>query len=165
MNFEEKLENLKEEFRVKIEQLKEEYVKKEFPQEGDRYFFVHDNGEVVFAVMSKYNNRATLERKTIGNVFKTKEDAEFMAERLKVIAELKKFGKPFERREDNYYLTYDLDFKIIRIFNSVATKRRDIYFESAEKVKEVIKTVGEDRIKKYYLGGNYEIWRTTRKCT
>ena len=88
----------------------------------------------------------------IGNCFKTKEDAEFEAERLKVIAELKRFAKErFEAENFNYYIYYDTVNDEVWCNTVVQDITANIHFESEEIAEQAIKTVGADRIKKYYF--------------
>lgn len=95
-----------------------------------------------------------------GNCFKTKEEAEFEAERLKVITELKRFA---EEHNDpiNWEDTSQKKWSIYGVFTPENTircafvtffKRNDIYFSSVEIAQQAISEIGEDRIKKYYLG-------------
>ena len=97
-------------------------------------------------------------RLRFGNVFLTEEDAKFASERLKVIAELKKYAKKFSDEEwlnqsiEKHYIIFDYEDHVINIGYVCVTKVSDIYFESEEKAQEAIESVGEDRVKKYYLG-------------
>lgn len=124
------------------------------PEEGDKYWFMDDTGRV-------YNNGwdndcYDEERYPIGNCYKTKEEAEFVAEKLKVIAELKEYEEPKNRAWDganlHYYFYYDYVMKEIGITCNYRFKSEHIYFESEEKARQAIDAVGENRIKKYYLG-------------
>ena len=60
-------------------------------------------------------------RLSIGNVFLTKEDANFARQRLKVIAELKKYAKEFSDEEwmnqsiGKHYVTFDCEDHAIKI--------------------------------------------------
>lgn len=123
---------------------------------GDRYFSLTVSGAIMPAIW--HNVGSDWDRERIGNVFFTEEDALFARERLKVIAELKKYAKEFS---DEEWKDYDLnkhgiryDFRICRAdaVMSFSVKGTELYFESEEKAKEAIEAVGEDRVKKYYLG-------------
>ena len=91
-------------------------------------------------------------------MFLKKKEAKFAVERLKVIAELKKYAKEFSDEEwlnqsiVKHYIIFDYEDHVINIGYVCFTKVSDIYFESEEKAQEAIEAVGEDRIKKYYLG-------------
>lgn len=123
---------------------------------GDRYYCLDAIGEAFQSIW--YDEKKDKNRLSIGNVFLTKEDAEFAIERLKVIAELKKYAKEFSDEEwkncnlEKYCIRYDYRFCIVDVTVSLSLKGTELYFESEEKAEEAIKAVGEDRIKKYYLG-------------
>ncbi len=94
-------------------------------------------------------------RLSLGNCFKTREEAEFELERLRVIAEMKKFAEPEDKKWDSYNkhwsLYYDVGDGSIEQGVYSTCKSNNIYFESREIVKECVNTIGEDRIKKFYL--------------
>lgn len=123
---------------------------------GDSYFSLTALGTIMPAIW--HNVGSDWNRERIGNVFLTEEDAKFASERLKVIAELKKYAKEFSDEEwlnqsiVKHYIIFDYEDHAINIGYVCFTKVSDIYFESEEKAQEATKAVGEDRIKKYYLG-------------
>lgn len=123
---------------------------------GDRYYCLDAIGEALQSIW--YDEKRDKNRLSIGNVFLTKENAEFAIERLKVIAELKKYAKEFSDEEwqnqsiVKHYIIFDYEDHVINIGYVCFTKVSDIYFESEEKAKEAIEAVGEERVKKYYLG-------------
>lgn len=101
---------------------------------------------------------------SIGNCFKTKEEAQHMVEKLKVIKELQDFAienrdeeisweKDDEYSHYKYSIYFDYRWESIRInFTTVAHDSPfNIYFTSKEIAQEAIKTIGEYRIKKYYF--------------
>lgn len=123
---------------------------------GDIYFFLTASG---ISQGGTLNGDGTgLARRSIGNMFLTIEDAEFAKERLKVIAELKKYAKEFSDEEwtnpsiEKHYIIFDYTYHLVEISYVLYSKSDNIYFESKEKAQEAIEAVGEDRIKKYYLG-------------
>lgn len=123
------------------------------PERCQTYYYISPNGDIIGDIWAE--SPYDLLRFALGNIFKTREEAEFEVERLRVIAELKEFAEPEDREWDNR----NEHFKIVhKIFSDIVcasywTSVRDgtIYFESKEKAEEAIKAVGEDRIKKYYL--------------
>lgn len=123
---------------------------------GDRYFFLTASGIVQGGIW--WNDDSNFDRERIGNAFLTIEDAKFASERLKVIAELKKYAKEFSDEEwmdpriGKYYIAFDYEDHVINIGYMCFTKVSDIYFETEEKAREAIEAVGKDRVKKYYLG-------------
>ena len=152
MNIQERIEALETEFAEKIKVLKAEAQREqEFPQVGDYYWRIGDDLEVKTCVWadSVYGKKYS----SIGNVFRTKEDAEFAVEKLKVEAELRKFSRPFELDSYNHYILLDIDGNSFRTdFTSYCPLQGAIYFESEEKAQEAVSTVGEERIKKYLFG-------------
>lgn len=134
------------------------------PREGELYFYINSNGEIEYRY---YKNRNINDKRricNIGNYFKTDDEAEHMVEKLKVIKELQDFA--FENRdeeidweEDDEYNRYKysiyFDYRLESIRINWTTVAHDspfnLYFTSLEIAKEAIKTIGEDRIKKYYF--------------
>jgi len=133
------------------EELPEE---KGWPQDGDTYYFLVSEGLYDDACF-RANERISEARLSIGNCFKTREETEFEVERLKVLAEMKKFAEPEDKEwggeNDHWYLYYNFDGNNIWYARTGITKFTDMYFESLEKAQECVQAVGEDRIKKYYL--------------
>ena len=148
MNLQEELKALKERIAELEELAKEE---QEFPQDGDGYWYIDDYG---YILSEKWDGLDFEEfRLEIGNVFKTKEQAEFAAEKLKVEAELRKFSRPFEKGEYNSYIFFYIDGDYLEVGYKVSTPSQGaIYFESEEKAHQAIESVGEERIKKYIFG-------------
>lgn len=130
------------------EQSKEE---QEFPQDGDGYWYIDDEG---YILNEKWDGLDFEEyRLAIGNVFKTKEQAEFASEKLKVEAELRKFGRSFCYNRENYSISYDGNSGSIEpLLNYYEHQQGVIYFESVEKAQQAINEVGQERIKKYLFG-------------
>ena len=124
------------------------------PQLGDGYFVIYNDGCVG---RSTYENDCTdLARIEMGNCFSTEEEAKFALERLKVLAEMRKFAEPFNTKFNNvkghYYIYYDSVNRKLAVDSVRSIRCGELYFESQEKAKECINTVGEDRIKKFYIG-------------
>ena len=125
-------------------------------KKGDGYFYLFNTGTIENAVWSCH--QIDDDRLFIGNVFLTKEDAKFASERLKVIAELKTYAKEFSDEEwedfdlNKYSIRYDCQTFRVYVSCCFLSKGAELYFESKEKAKEAIESVGEDRVKKYYLG-------------
>ena len=127
---------------------------KAFPNVGDVYWQVFSNGRVSSNIY--YEDEYASESLNIGNCFKTKEEAEFEAERLKVITEMKKFSEqnctPWQDGDlIHWYICFDYSRSKVFLSCTTSIRTNNIYFENCEIAKECIKRVGEDRIKKYYL--------------
>ena len=93
-----------------------------------------------------------------GGCFLTREEAENEIERRKVETEMLRLGgrREFKNGENNYYIVCDFDSShfAIRIFNNKSDgfAPMTIYFDSAKECRNAIKTIGEDRIRKYIFG-------------
>lgn len=152
MNIQERIEALETEFAEKIKALKTEaQQEQEFPQYGEDYWLIRD-GCVTYTMFT--DNYVDQDRKEIGNIFKTREQAEFTLEKLKVEAELRKFSRPFKEGEnENWFILWVTYKKEVQIdWSRKLVRQGTIYFESREKTNEAIESVGEERIKKYIFG-------------
>ena len=147
MNLQEELEVLKERIAELENQVEQE---KEFPQFGDDYWYVDSDTDVLDVAW--YGGEYDQGRLSINNVFKTKDQAEFVAEKLRVEAELRKFGRMFILGEENWYLNMIRSKDITIAYDHYNIHQGTVYFKSKDKVKEVIETIGEERIKKYIFG-------------
>lgn len=94
------------------------------------------------------------DRFLIGNCFRTKEDAEFAIEQLKVLAELRKLSGGFKPKpsEEHYNIYYSYQNKEISIAEYYSNIHYGITFKSKKEARQAIATIGEDRLKKYYFG-------------
>lgn len=150
MTFEERLEELKKDFESKIEEIKAEYENKSWtPKVDENYWYISGAGCIFTAKWNDFDDDTG--KLFLGNVFKTKEEAEFERERLRVLVEMKKYSKPFEIRGNNFVIKYVHQEQSIKIGSLGETQYNDIYFENEEVARKVIDKVGADRIKKYYL--------------
>lgn len=130
------------------------------PKESERYYFIDAYQE---GIGNDTNDGVDADdfRLSIGNYFKTKEEAEHMVEKLKVIHELQKFAYENNEREIDWndgtqykhFLVYDTVCKTICVDYRAYIKSEpfNIYFTSFVLAMEAIETIGEDRIKKYYF--------------
>lgn len=129
------------------------------PKKGDKYYYINDAGSIFnYDCREDISDEAHL---NIGNCFKTEEEAKHMVEKLKVIHELQKFAYENNEKEIDwnnktqykYCLVYDIDHKKVCIDYGTYVKSEpfNIYFTSLDIAKKAIKTIGEDRIKKYYF--------------
>ena len=148
MNLQEELKALKQRI-AELEGLAKD--EQGFPQNGDNYWYINPLG---FAFHDEWSGFITEGHKIeIGNIFKTKEQADFAVEKLKVEAELRKFSRPFEYGKFNYCLLFDIDGNNFRTdVTSYCPSQGAIYFESEEKAQEAVSAVGKERIKKYIFG-------------
>lgn len=138
----------------KYEETEDTVKENPFPQLGDRYFLIFPNGEIDSSRFEK--DSYDINRMSIGNCFRTKEEAEFAVERLKVFAEMKKFAEPsdtkFDGEKGHYYINYNIVGESLDVGAINTMRCGELYFKSYERARECINVVGEDRIKKFYIG-------------
>ena len=148
MNLQEELKVLKERITELEEQAKEE---QEFPKDYDEYWYIDSDGDILNDEWGGFaSEEGMLE---IGNIFKTKEEAEFAVEKLKVEAELREFGRPFDEDDNNYFIELSMFDKTLTIDDDECWQIQGvIYFESTEKALQAVDAVGQERIKKYIFG-------------
>lgn len=129
------------------------------PKKGDKYYYINDAGSIFnYDYREDISDEAHL---NIGNCFKTEEEAKHMVEKLKVIHELQKFAYENNEKEIDwngskqykYYLVYDTEDEELYVDYAVYCKREplNIYFTSSDIARKALKTIGENRIKKYYF--------------
>lgn len=155
------IQNKINELKSQVAELEEELNKPESkvfkPEDGDAYYCINAGGRSCSSIWR--NDIFDSSRYAIGNCFATREEAEFKAERLKVIAELERFADEHNEpidwnvadHKEKCFIYYDCFRKALEIDFRYITKYNDIYFSSEEIAKQAIAKVGEDRIKKYYL--------------
>lgn len=146
------------ELQARVKKIQEEIEKTkqaEWPQDGDDYWFIDGEGDIQNDTM--YGMVADEERKSIGNTFRTKEEAEFEVERLKVIAELKKFAMSREEVEEARHAN-EVIYIILTESNEISTlidysfRCATMHFKDKCTAHNAVRAVGEDRVKKYYFG-------------
>lgn len=152
---EEQKNAIKSLFCVEAEEVEEaDEVEEEWPQSGDKYFSIDSFGYIVERCWV-YGGLDSEARKEIGNIFKSKKEAEFAVERLKVIYELKQFAEKdgtWNGANKHYYLRYNVIFDCVAVDVGWACKTAELHFSSKNDAKSAIAAVGVDRIKKYYFG-------------
>ena len=121
-------------------------------EKGDTYYFIETNGGVYSCYWLPDKN--DLCRIEFGNVFLTKEEAEFELERRKCEAIMLKYGRrTFKYGDGNYLLRFnDINKKVEKVeidFWSIYQYQGSIYFDTKELVQKAIDEIGEERLKKY----------------
>ena len=122
-------------------------------QDGDECFFITAIGNVFSRTWD--GSYCTLRNMEIGNVFLTKEEAEFDLERRKIEAQMLRLGgkRKTEQGKANWFFEYRPSSGGIEIlWSSYETDQGVIYFDSEEKAKKALETIGEERFKKYIFG-------------
>lgn len=118
-------------------------------EDGEDYYRLYSDGDIEQVVFyTDYDEQA----RDIGNVFLTREEAEFECERRKVEVIMRKYSRPFKSGEFNCMVKYDTDNNMVS--TSVA-QFHDLgvpVFASNEVAAKAIDEIGEDRLKKYWFG-------------
>lgn len=149
--------NLQEELKVLKERIAElEELSREFPQNGDEYWFIDEEGSVSSTLYdNRYIDDYYIDRRhqTIGNMFRTEEQAEFAVEKLKVEAELRNLSDSWDLEKTQYTFSFNWEVTEFEIEYPDYNQYPDsYYFDSINALELALETVGEDRIKKYLFG-------------
>lgn len=131
-------------------EIEEESTELCIPELNEKYYFLRPDGEVLSRIW-KYSH-GDMRMCKLGNVFKTREAAEFEAERIKVYHEMKLYARPFKPEENNFYLMWNWKTNTFQTYNDYNLIHRTLYFDSEQHAEQVVSIIGEDRVKKYYLG-------------
>ena len=120
-------------------------------KEGDTYYSIYGNGNVS-SEKKWFDDDYENNYREIGNVFLTREEAEFEVERRRIETKMIRLGgkrKP-EQGKANWFFEYRPSSGGIEIlWSSYETDQGVIYFDSEEKAEEAVEIIGKDRIKKY----------------
>lgn len=124
------------------------------PNVGDKYYYISNTGSILYYMYDEdVTNKAII---SIGNCFKTKEEANIMARKLQIIAKLRKlsnvdFNEDFD--EQKWYITYNHRTESIECDTTYHVQRMPfcIYFKNQEDCGKAIDTIGEENLKKYYF--------------
>ena len=152
MNELQKLEKQYKELGDKIKQLKsqEKQKKKWTPKDGDTYYYLRSDGTVASATFY-LNNKLSIGRRNIGNVFQKAQDALYASKKLYVEHQLRQDSSPFDPHKSNWHLAYDAVEDKVIAFNDWSYETGNLHFDNQSIALHVIDMVGEDMIKKYYF--------------
>lgn len=155
----EKLKAVKQEL---MAEFKEEEPSLDGWKVGDKYYSHDTIGNIIASRVDSTNNGSDINstdtiRIKHGYVKHTEEEVKFQFERDAVLYELSKFAEPEDKAWDDinlfhYYIQYDNLKKRIAINWNRYCKSNNIYFASREDAEKAIQAVGEERIKRFYLG-------------
>lgn len=112
------------------------------PEIGQIYYHVYRGDDLWYGFEQDYNSYA------VGDVFKTRSEAEFIAERLKVITEMREWEGNYD---DLWRIYYDDNEVSAQHFSPITFHYGEMRFATEEDAKNCINAVGADRIKKYYF--------------
>ncbi|SFE89473.1 hypothetical protein [Peptostreptococcus sp. D1] len=145
----EKVEQFKNELIKSIEDKEKEKTKTVWDlKEGDNYYFLAINGRIDSYT---FNHRGfDTAARELGNIFLTREEAEFEVERRKIETVMRKYSRPFKNIGSNYFIYYIHSWSKILITTTYINAGY-YYFDSKEAAQQVIDEIGEDRLKKYWF--------------
>lgn len=118
-------------------------------EDGEGYYRLFGDGDINKLVFNTDNGECT---RDMGNAFLTREEAEFEREKRKIESIMRKYSRPFEEGEVNYFLAYNHESEAIDVDYYWSINNGLPYFESEEIVQKVIDEIGEDRLRKYWFG-------------
>ena len=145
-----------ERLRAKAEELQEQIDNNDNPKtiwdlgvrNGEKYYLLSSNGVVV---EYPFCNKSDEDARDMGSAFLTIEEADFERERRKIEAIMKKYSKPFEYEEENWYIGYSHKVGKIVIEAHYTLVDRNPHFETKEMAQKVIDEIGKSRLKKYWF--------------
>ena len=76
-------------------------------EDSEQYYVLRTTGDIN---IDYFSSRLDEYIREVGNVFLTREDAEFEQERRKIETIMKKYSRPFTKNKRNYYIYYDCAF-------------------------------------------------------
>lgn len=123
-------------------------------KEGETYYSIYGNGNVS-SEKKWFDDDYENNYREIGNTFLTREEAEFEVERRRIETKMIRLGgkRKTEQGKANWFLEYRPAYSGIEVLWSLYEMDQGvIYFESEEKAKKAVETIGKDRIKKYIFG-------------
>ena len=121
------------------------------PPYAGKYYYISTAGNTAHDTFDKSVDKCRL---SFGNCFKTREEAEHMAEKIKIINKLRELSNiKFSENKGKYFIYYN--FRENRVLCTETNYTKSIPFEVCFKTREdcqkAIDTIGEDNLKKYYF--------------
>lgn len=125
------------------------------PKEGESYYYICSSGVISNDTFSEGWSQDKL-RRDFCNAFQTREEAEHMVEKIKIINKLRELSNinfNDTSGEAHYAIAYDVEANEITYIVSYYYKYLpfNIYFATKEALKKAVETIGEDNLKKYYF--------------
>lgn len=155
-NLEKQLAEMQDELN-KLKQVNVEKPKKWKPKKGQQYFYLGGMGEIHACLWTDSHGDDL--RYLLNNVFRTENDAIECQKKIKFQARFKNFVE--ERTEEldwgndnqfKYYLYYNHVDKKISIASAWVCKTQGVIYASLERIlRDAVKEIGEENIKKYVL--------------
>ena len=118
-------------------------------EDCEKYYCIDSDGAIV---QHMFNESFDEVNRDMGNVFLTREEAEFELERRKVEAIMRKYSRPFRGEEQNWYLYYNHNNNITDTGVVYEINPGIPLFETKEIALKVMEEIGLGRLKKYWFG-------------
>lgn len=133
----------------------EETNKKWQPKEGEAYYLILTHGFIDYTIYDS-DSRTDNERLSFGNCFKTREEAEHMLQKIRIIIQLRKLSNiSFNDncKQEKFVIFYNTENQQIKITQHKFIREIpfNIYFKNKGDCQKAIETIGEDNLKKYYF--------------
>lgn len=156
MNYiEKKIEELKAEFLGKLEELKKEAEMQKKQEEwkfGEKYFYISQSGRVICEMFTEH--RTDIARKNFGNFFRTRERAEQVAEKMRLLLRLEQlhdmlcpdYEPDYEDDDEVKYHVYFNHF-LDRYDISYSTSRENpcvVAFDTKENVEKAAEILNKE---------------------
>lgn len=122
------------------------------PNVGDKYYYISNTGSILYYMYDEdVTNKAII---SIGNCFETKEEAQHMLQKIRIINQLQELSNiKFSENKGKYFIYYN--FRENRILcsetNFCKLSPFEVYFKTREDCQKAIDTIGEENLKKYYF--------------
>lgn len=123
------------------------------PNVGDKYYYISNTGSILYYMYDEdVTNKAII---SIGNCFETKEEAQHMLQKIRIINQLQELSNiKFNETDDRHYMIvyHKDDEEIISDFcYSLNPIPFNVFFKTREDCENAISTIGEENLKKYYF--------------
>lgn len=142
-----------EDWKIWVEKPKDIKIRNWQPKQSEIYYSILANGSIDYTTYDS-NNRIDKQRLSSGNCFKTREEAQYMLEKIKIINKLRELSNIKCSENKNKYFIY-YNFRENRVLcgetNLCKLSPFEACFKTAEDCKKAIETIGEDNLKKYYF--------------
>jgi hypothetical protein len=133
------------------------------PEYGDWYWYISSDGQVDNCEW--VNGPIDYGRYSMGNCFRTKEEAGIAREKQKIKTELQRFAdehndpdqEEWDGENEHYRIGYDIDADDFITTSVWSVIRDDIYFTSKEIAEDAANKVGVKRIMKYLFDADCEV--------
>lgn len=133
-----------------------DYVEKEptlYPEVNTEYWFI-DEGRVLKTSFTEHP--IDYLRFDNGIAFLTRGAAEFECDRRKIVTRMKLYTESqaakWDGEREHWLIQYDFSENRITYGTLYAVKCGELYFATKSQAQRAVEAVGEDNVKKYYLG-------------